>query len=86
MNNRINRRRVLQGFIITNKMQKTLVVRVERKFKHPLYKKRVIKHKKYHVHDEKGLGNVGDFVEIMEVRPISATKKWCLSKIVTKAK
>lgn len=83
---RINRRKVLQGFIVSNKMQKTIVVQVETKAKHMLYQKLVITHKKYHVHDEKEIGRVGDFVEFIETRPLSATKRWRLNKIIEKAK
>lgn len=73
--NRENRRKVLQGVVVSDKMQKTITVQVERKAKHPLYKKLVITHKKYHAHDEKEECKIGDFVEIMETRPLSATKR-----------
>lgn len=84
--NRENRRKVLQGVVVSDKMQKTITVQVERKAKHPLYKKLVITHKKYHAHDEKEECKIGDFVEIMETRPLSATKRWRLNKILQKAK
>lgn len=88
MNNEIRetRRKVLQGVVVSDKMQKTVVVQVERKAKHRLYKKLVITHKKYHAHDEKEECKIGDFVEIMETRPLSATKRWRLNKIIQKAK
>ena len=70
-----NRRKTLIGVVISNKMQKTVVVKVETKNKHPLYKKLVITHKKYHVHDEKEDCNIGDVIEIIETRPLSALKR-----------
>lgn len=69
-----NRRKVLVGVVASDKMQKTITVNVERKSKHPLYKKLVITHKKYHAHDEKEEAKVGDKVEIVECRPLSKTK------------
>lgn len=70
-----NSKKVLMGIVVSNKMAKTIVVNVETKTKHPLYKKLVITHKKYHAHDEKNECKVGDFVEIIETRPLSATKR-----------
>lgn len=81
-----NRRKVLQGIVVSDKMQKTIVVNVETKTKHPLYKKLVITHKKYHAHDEKEECKIGDFVEIIETRPLSALKRWRLNNIIEKAK
>ncbi len=81
-----NARKVFSGIVVSTKMNKTIVVNVERKYLHPLYKKQVISHKKYHVHDEKQEAKVGDFVRIIETRPISKTKFYRLQKIVTKAK
>ena len=83
---RINRRKVLVGIVTSTKMDKTITVNVETKTKHPLYKKLVIKHKKYHAHDEKQEANVGDKVEIIETRPISKTKNFRLNEIIEKAK
>ena len=75
-------RRVLQGTIVSNKNDKTVVVEVERKFRHPLYGKFVKHNKKYKAHDEENAGKVGEIVTIEEHRPISKTKKWILkSKI-----
>lgn len=70
-----NSKKILTGFVISDKMDKTIVVNVETKSKHSLYKKLVITHKKYHAHDENNECKVGDFVEIIETRPLSATKK-----------
>lgn len=81
-----NRKKTLIGIVVSVKMQKTIVVKVETKNKHSLYHKLVITHKKYHAHDEKEECNIGDLVEIMETRPLSATKCWRLSKIIEKAK
>lgn len=69
-------KRQLQGIIVSNKMQKTVVVRVERIKKHPKYKKRYKVHKKYKVHDEKGKYHLGDKVVIEECKPISKDKRW----------
>lgn len=81
-----NSRKVLVGTVVSDKMQKTIVVNVETKNKHPLYKKLVITHKKYHAHDEKEECNIGDIVEIVETRPLSALKRWRLNAIIEKAK
>lgn len=66
--------KILTGKVVSNKMQKTIVVRVERKFRHPLYKKTIIRHKKYKVHNEKLELKMGDMVKIRESRPISKEK------------
>ena len=80
-----NMRKVEVGRVVSNKMDKTIVVAVEDSVKHPLYKK-VVKHtKKLHTHDEKNECSVGDRVEIMETRPLSKLKRWRLVKIVEKA-
>jgi small subunit ribosomal protein S17 len=69
-------KRTLQGVVVSDKQQKTVVVRVERRFTHPLLKKTVRRSKKYHAHDEKNEFNVGDIVRIEEHRPISKLKRW----------
>lgn len=76
--------RTLIGVVTSNKMDKTVTVLVERKVKHPLYGKYVVKSKKYHAHDELVCGE-GDRVEIEEVRPVSKTVSWNVTKILTKA-
>jgi small subunit ribosomal protein S17 len=73
----------LKGTIISDKMQKTVVVRVERIKAHPKYKKRYKVHKKYKVHDEKGEYKVGDQVVIEECRPLSKEKKWRVIKRIS---
>ena len=81
-----NSRKFLVGIVTSTKMQKTITVKVETKFKHPLYRKLVIHTKKYHVHDENQSANLGDKVEIMETRPISKTLNWTISKVIERAK
>ena len=69
-------RRIMQGVVVSDKMEKTLVVNVERKFPHPLYKKYIKRSKRYHVHDGDNQFKVGDIVNIQECRPLSKTKRW----------
>jgi small subunit ribosomal protein S17 len=69
-------KRVLQGVVVSNKNDKTIVVEVERRYTHPLLKKTVRRTKKYHAHDEKNLFKEGDRVEIQESAPISKLKRW----------
>ncbi|HIU84806.1 MAG TPA: 30S ribosomal protein S17 [Candidatus Aphodousia gallistercoris] len=77
--------RTLVGKVVSNKMQKTVTVLVERKVKHPLYGKFVLVSKKYHVHSETNDLTEGDTVEIAETRPISKTKSWTVTKVLKKA-
>ena len=78
--------KVLQGIVISSgKMQKTVIVRVDRRVTHPVYGKTINKFSKFHVHDENHECAVGDVVKIKESRPISKTKSWALLAIVTKA-
>ena len=81
-----NLRKERQGVVSSNKMDKTITVAVKWKEKHPIYQKFVNKTKKYHAHDEKNECNVGDFVRIMETRPMSKTKRWRLVEIIERAK
>jgi small subunit ribosomal protein S17 len=69
-------RRVLQGVVVSDKAQKTVVVRVEKNIMHPVFKKYIKRHAKYAAHDENSQFKVGDAVRIIESRPISKTKKW----------
>ncbi len=69
-------RRVLQGVVVSDKMDKTVTVKVERRFKHPLYKKYIRKSKKYAAHDESNVSKIGEIVKIRECRPLSKRKKW----------
>lgn len=81
-----NRRKVFQGVVVSDKMDKTISVEVETKTKHPLYKKLVITHKKYLAHDEKQEARIGDRVEIVETRPLSKNKNFRLAKVLEVAK
>ena len=81
-----NLRKQRQGVVVSNKMDKTIVVLAKFKEKHPIYCKFVTKTKKYHAHDEKNECNIGDTVLIMETRPLSKTKRWRLVNIVERAK
>ncbi len=75
-----------QGVVVSAKMNKTIVVLVERKVRHPLYRKYFKKSKKFIAHDEHETATVGDLVQIMETRPISKTKHWRLMEIVARAR
>jgi len=77
-------RQTLQGKVVSNKMEKTAVVLVERTIMHELYQRYVWRSKKFHAHDEKNECQVGDEVEIVSCRPLSATKKWRVQRIVKK--
>ena len=81
-----NERKVRVGVVVSDKMDKTVVVAVHDKIKHPIYKKTMNKTKKYKVHDEKNEAGVGDRVEIEETRPLSKDKYFRLVRIVEKAK
>lgn len=69
-------KRILQGVVVSDKMDKTVVVRVERRVMHPIYKKFIRRSKKYSAHDENNQFKIGDFVRIEECRPISKNKSW----------
>ena len=79
-------RKVREGLVVSDKMEKTIVVEVEDRVKHPLYGKVIRRTNKLKVHDEQGLAGIGDRVQIMETRPTSATKRWRLVEVVEKAK
>ena len=79
-------RKERQGIVVSNKMDKTIVVAVKWKEKHPIYGKFVNKTRKFHVHDEKNECGIGDTVRIMETRPLSKTVRWRLTQIVERAK
>ena len=69
-------RRILQGVVVSDKQDKTVVVRVERRMMHPIYKKFIRRSKKFAAHDENNISKIGDIVRIRECAPISKTKKW----------
>jgi len=81
-----NTRKEIVGVVSSNKMQKTIIVKMERKVKHPMYGKFVKKTTKYYAHDEKNECNIGDTVKLMETRPYSALKTWRLVEIIERAK
>lgn len=78
-------KRVLEGIVVSDKMDKTIVVKVESKQKHPLYGKTISKNKRYKAHDENNECHEGDLVRVIECRPISKDKKFRLTKIIKKA-
>lgn len=78
-------RKVREGLVVSNKMQKTVVVKIERRVQHPLYGKVVLRSKKFKAHDEIGCDE-GDRVEIVETRPLSRDKCWRVSRILEKVK
>jgi small subunit ribosomal protein S17 len=80
------RRKVRTGVVVSEKMDKTVLVRIDRKVRHRLYKKTVAKSSKLAVHDETNDAHVGDTVRVMETRPLSKTKRWRVIEIVERAK
>ncbi len=83
--NNTHKKKVLIGTVTSNKMNKTIVVTVERKLKHPLYGKYITRSKKYKAHDENNQCSVGDIVKVIECRPISKEKKWKYIETIRKA-
>jgi len=79
-------KKVREGLVVSDKMDKTIVVLVERKIKHPLYKKVIRRSKRYKAHDEANRCKIGDKVKIMETRPLSKQKCWRLLEILETAK
>lgn len=80
------KRKILTGVVKSSKMDKTCVVTVERKIRHPIYEKVMRKLKNYYVHDEKNSSHIGDRVKIISTRPLSKLKRWRLLEIIGKAK
>ena len=80
------RRKVRIGYVVSDKMQKTIVVELEDRVKHPLYGKIIRRTSKVKAHDEQETAGVGDRVQLMETRPTSATKRWRLVEVLEKAK
>ena len=76
---------IRSGIVVSNKADKTVVVRVERKFQHPLYSRTVKQSKKFMAHDETNACQIGDVVKIVESRPLSKRKRWTVLEIVQKA-
>ncbi len=78
-------KRTLIGKVVSDKREKTVTVLVERRVKHPIYDKLMVRSSKYHAHDEQGEYKMGDTVEITESRPLSKTKNWVATRLVQKA-
>ena len=78
-------KRTLIGRVVSDKMEKTVTVLVERRVKHPIYDKIVVRSKKYHAHNDENQAKNGDLVEIQETRPLSKTKSWMVTKLLEKA-
>ncbi len=78
------KRKIKTGVVVSDKMQKTIVVRVERLTRHPLYKKIIRRFKKFKAHDEKNSAKAGDTVKIVESRPLSKDKRWRLLEVLNK--
>jgi len=81
-----NRRKVRVGYVVSDKMNKTIVVELEDRMRHPLYGKIIRTTTKVKVHDENEVAGIGDRVQLMETRPLSATKRWRLVEVLEKAK
>jgi len=78
-------KRTLIGRVVSDKMEKTVTVLVERKVKHPVYGKVMVRSKKYAAHNQDNLAKAGDLVEIVETRPVSKTKSWAVTSVLEKA-
>lgn len=83
--NSLEKRKVVVGTVVSDKMQKTIVVEVERRVKHSLYRKYLVRTRRVKAHDEKNEAKVGDQVALLQSRPLSRDKRWVLQKIVRKA-
>src|SRR5438105_10448338 len=79
------RQKELIGYVVSNKMQKTIVVEVTRQKAHPLYKRVIKRSRRFYAHDEQNQAHIGDVVRIRETRPLSKLKRWSLEEIVRKA-
>jgi small subunit ribosomal protein S17 len=79
-------KKTMTGLVVSSKMDKTIVVKVERRFAHPVFKKVVKTTKKYKVHDEKNECVEGDFIRIQETRPLSKEKRWRMLGVISKSK
>lgn len=78
-------RKIMQGKVVSDKMDKTIVVEVTRRYLHSVYKKHITRRQRYKAHDETNMCGTGDFVEIVESRPMSRDKRWRLRRVVQKA-
>ena len=80
------KKKELVGEVVSDKMDKTIVVQVQRRVQHPRYKKVITKYKKFYAHDEKSEAGIGDRVRIIESRPLSKLKRWTLAQVVEKSR
>lgn len=78
-------KRTLVGRVVSDKMDKTVTVLIERKVKHPMYGKVMVRSKKYHAHNDGNVAKAGDLVEIVETRPVSRSKSWAVTSVLQKA-
>ncbi|GAB2491826.1 30S ribosomal protein S17 [Arenimonas alkanexedens] len=85
MSDNANQTRTVEGRVVSNKMNKSVTILVERQVKHPLYGKYIRRSTKLHAHDEENTCNEGDFVRVSECRPLSKTKNWRVVEIITRA-
>ena len=85
MSETTNNKRTLVGRVVSDKMEKTVTVLIERRVKHPLYGKIIVQSKKFHAHNDNNEAKHGDLVEIEETRPVSKTKAWRVSKLLEMA-
>jgi len=85
MSETTSNKRTLIGRVVSDKMEKTVTVLVERKVKHPMYGKVMVRSKKYHAHNDGNTAKTGDLVEIVETRPVSRTKSWAVTSVLQKA-
>lgn len=81
----LNKRKVVVGTVVSDKMQKTIVVKVDRRVRDPLYKKYVVRSRRFKAHDEKNEAKMGDRVTLVESRPLSRDKRWVLQSIIRRA-
>ncbi len=82
--NGLERRREMTGVVVSDKMQKTIVVKIDRNVRHGMYKKYVTKSRRFKAHDEENTAKVGDLVRLVETRPMSRDKRWALQSILRK--
>ena len=83
--NRLERRKAVVGTVVSDKMQKTIVVKVDRRVRHGFYKKYVLRSQRYKAHDETNNAKIGDLVSLVESRPLSRDKRWVLREIIRRA-
>ncbi len=85
MSEATSNKRTLEGVVVSNKAEQTVIVQVERKFLHPRYRKTIRSHKKYMAHDAENTCNIGDKVRIIESAPLSRRKRWVMETVLTRA-